>query len=163
VTVAAAVLAPSSLRGFAGGLRGAVEAALSAGAEETFVVVGDAQLGAVLPEGATVLLDGSFAPDEASAARVALDFAARSGQSAVVVGYGDLTRGAVLERDAWAALIEADATVPVVVGTWRHRPAGLVRLEASSWSLLPLSGSLELLFRARPELVGQLELADASR
>lgn len=163
MTVAAAVLAPFTAVGSAPGLRAAAEAALSAGADETLVVVAGAELARVVPDDATVLLDDASVPDEASAARVALDWAARAGHGAAVVAYGDLRRGAAGEREAWAALVTVAAGEPVLVGIRRRRPTGLVRLEASIWSLLPLSGSLEVLWRARPELAGDLELGAPSQ
>lgn len=162
MTVCAAVLAPSG-RPAPPGLREAVAAALASGAEETLAVVGVAAAAAVVPEAATVLLDDAAAPDEASAARVAVDWAARAGHAAVVVAFGDLRRVAAASAEAWTALVQVPAKDPVVVGTRRGEPAGLARLEAASWSLLPLSGPLAVLWRAHPELASKLELAGAGR
>ena len=162
MTVAAAVLLPSRAGG--GGLGEAVAAALGSGADETLAVVGSAGAAAAVPEGATVLLDDAKSPDEASAARVALDWVARAGHATVVVAYGDLRRSpAVRHRGAWSCLVEATPRSPVLVGTRRGHPAGLVRLEAASWSLLPLSGTLAVLWQTRPELAAELDLSDLPR
>lgn len=157
VTVACALLVP--LRHHPPGVREAARAALRSGADESLAVVGSPPAAEAVPEEMTVLLDGATAPDEASAARVAVDWAARSGHAALVVGYGELGQFPCVGRgEAWAALVGAPGVAPVVVGTRRAQPAGLVRLEATSWSLLPLSGGLEVLWRARPELAGELDL-----
>lgn len=138
-----------------------VRAALGSGADEVLAVVASADLAGSVPEGATVLLDDAPAADEASCARVAIDWAARSGHDAVVVAHGGELRRSPAARvtAAWAALVEAPSGgAPVVVGVRRGQAAGLVRLEASTWALLPLSGPLAVLWQARPELASQLDL-----
>lgn len=158
MTVLAAVLAPSR---HGAGITEAVGAALACGADEVLAVVVVAELAGAVPEGATVLLDDAPAADEASCGRVAIDWAARNGHDAVVVAHGGELRRSPSARvaAAWAALVEAPAGgVPVLVGVRRGQPAGLVRLEAPSWALLPLSGPLAVLWQARPELAGQLDL-----
>lgn len=165
MTIAAAVLAPAPATA-PSALAAVVAAALESGADEAFVVVSSPALASAMPEPATVLLDAAKVPDEASGARVALDWAARAGHTGAVLGYGDLRRLApTLTSDrAWAALVGAEAPVPpVLVGTRRRAPAGLVRLEAAAWSLLPLTGTLEVLWRSRPELKGEVALDGLAR
>ena len=163
MTVAAALLVPPSA-GPAPGLREAVVAALASGADEVLVVVSSAALAGAVPDGATVLLDDAPGADEASTARVATDWSARAGHTALVVWRGPFARsGSVAtRRGAWAALVGSVVKEPVVVGTYRRAPAGLVRLDAAVWSALPLSGSLEVLWRARPELSAEVALDGAA-
>lgn len=163
MTVAAAVLVPSPRP--APRLAEAVQAALGSGADEVLVVLASREAAAGVPEGVTVLLDAAGSPDEASAARVALDWSARAGHTSAVVAFGEPARSpAVREQAAWAALVEAPAGgPPVLVGVRRGQPAGLVRLEAPAWTLLPLSGALGVLWRARPELAAELDLTGLLR
>lgn len=163
VTVAAALLVPSSA-GPVPGLREAAVAAMASGADEVLVVLSSAALAAAVPEGATVLLDDAQGADEASTARVAADWSARAGHTTLVVCHARLGRtGSVASRSgAWAALVASTAKEPVLVGTYRRAPAALVRLDAAVWSALPLSGHLEVLWRARPELAAEVALDGAA-
>lgn len=134
--------------------RANLAAALSAGFGDVVGVLTDERSAVGLPEGATLLLDEADAPDEASSLRVALDYAARSGHDAVVVA---LHGARVLPETGWEALSRA-AGPPVRVGVTARGAVGVVRLAAVVWSLLPLEGRVDLLWRARPELASTCAL-----
>jgi hypothetical protein len=154
VTQAAVVLVDARPPAASRGRRGAdpaaanLRAALAAGFSEVLGVVTDERAAAGLPEEATLLLDEAAAPDESSSLRVALDYCAREGYDSLVVALLDAK--AVLPAQ-WAALGAAPGS-PVLRGRDRRGPLGLVRLEATVWSLLPLDGPVAVLWRARPEL-----------
>lgn len=166
MTQAAVVLVPATERGRSGGGRrggplGAaanLRAALGAGFAEVLAVLADERMAASLPEEATLLLDEAAAPDEASALRVAIDYCARAGHDAVVVA---LFAAAALDAASWSALAGAGGA-PVRTGKTLRGSVGVVRLDATVWSLLPLEGRVEVLWRARPELAADVVL-DASR
>ena len=126
--------------------------ALAAGFDEVIAVVRDPDLAAELPEDVTVLLDESAQADEASALRVAADWCARSGHDRLVVA---LAAARVAPTPVWS-LLEVTDTTPVLLARDARGAIGVVRLDASVWSLLPLSGGVDALWRARRELVTEV-------
>ena len=159
--------------GRAGALRALTESALGAGLDEVVVATEDAAVARGLPEEVTVVLDEAETPSAASALRAALDWCARGGRRRAVVALpalveavasgagggpaGPAVRHPGADAGWWHALGVASGA-PVLVGTWREAPVGLVRIDAEAWPLLPLSGEIEVLWRARPELAAKLEL-----
>lgn len=131
---------------------GNLRRALQAGLDEVLAVLTDEGDAAGLAEDATLLLDEADVPDEASSLRVATDWCARSGHDRLIVA---LFGAAVLEPEAWRTLASASGP-PVLVARDRRRGLGVVRLEATVWSLLPLEGRADVLWRSRPELAAEL-------
>lgn len=138
-----------------------VDAALRSGLDEVIVVTDAEELAAMLPDGATVLLEQAVDPTEASALRAAVDWCARAGHDAVVVAL-ESRHGtdAPLDPALWREVAAASGG-PVIVGTRQGRRTGPVRVDARAWPLLPLTGVVEALWRSRPELVTEVEAAAA--
>lgn len=167
MTVAALVLCAGSGSRFAGDVpkllapaRGrplvlwAVSTALEAGLDETIVVTGAVDLSAVLPDGLTLLSNESWSEGQATSLGVGVDWCARQGHEAAVVGLGDQPG---LTVEAWRALA-APAPTPIAVATYRGRRGHPVRLAADVWPLLPTSGDqgARRLLEARPELITEI-------
>lgn len=170
MTTAAVVLEPSRparaagggrAGGRAGGGRRQVAAkllgALDAGLDEVLAVITDEAAAAECPDGVTVLLDESGSGDEASLLRVAADWSARAGHDRIVVALGSALS---VTGAAWRAVADAD-DAQIVVAKNARGPIGLVGVRASVFSLLPLEGGVEVLWRARPELARELVVETA--
>ncbi len=156
----AVVVAIERPRGAAPGrLAEVVAAAQGARPDEVVVVVGPAASLRHLPQDATVIVDRAGAPSEAAALRAAVDYAQRSGADTLVVAFGDAWPAGRVAADpeSWRRLRDAPAG-EIVVGTVGRRPAGLVRLAAGVWPLLPLDGRADRLFASRAELVTDCSL-----
>lgn len=166
-TIAAVVLAAgggSRYRGpthkLLGDLRGrpvvswSIEAALGAGLDETIVVTGAIDLSEVLPGQITVLKNPGWAEGLATSLAVGLDWCARQGHRAAVIGLGDQP---LVRTSAWQAVAAADHA-PIVVATYGGQRRNPVRLGQDVWPLLPSSGDegARTLMRSRPELVGEV-------
>lgn len=128
-------------------------AALDANFDEVLAVVTDAAAASGLPDGVTVLLDEASEPDEASSLRVATDWCARMGHHDVVVAA--LYEAGPLDVAGWRHLAEATST-PIVLARNRRGRLAVARLEATVFSLLPLEGRVDVLWRSRPELMSEL-------
>ncbi len=132
----------------------AIAPALEAGLDAVVVVDGAADLGAVVPEGVTLLHNDQWIHGQATSLRVALDWCDHQGHTAAVVGLGD-TPG--LTPAAWRSVATAPGG-PVVFATYQGRRGHPVRLDASVWPLLPTTGDegARSLARVRPELVREV-------
>ena len=116
------------------------------------------QLAELLPDGATVLLDGSASPSAASGLRAALDWCARQGHDAIVVALpGVAGRDAPVDSASWER-VAAGAGTPVLLGTRAGRTIGPARIAAEVWPLLPLTGAIEALWHSRLELAMSIDL-----
>lgn len=131
----------------------ALESALAAGLDETWVVTGAVDLSAVLPSGVRVLVNERWAEGQATSLQTAIGAARQAGAAAVVVGLGDQP---LIPPSAWAAV--AASTSPVAVATYGGRRRNPVRLAAGVWSLLPSSGDegARTLISSRPDLVEEI-------
>ena len=140
----------------------AARAALAAGYDEVIAVVPDRDRAAAFSDDVTVLLDESGA-GEAGALHAALDWCARTGHEAVVVGLFDRVRGSdvLAATPAWKAMLEADR-LPISVATAAGSRASLIRLDASVWSLVPLEGGVYAMLSAKAELVSEAAVDEAS-
>lgn len=132
----------------------AVEAAMSAGLGDVFVVSGAVPLDrTVVPEPAWIVHNGSWAEGIASSLRVGIAAADERGHDAVVIGLGDQP---LIPADAWRAV--AASASPIAVATYEGRRRNPVRLHRSVWELLPVHGDegARTLMRERPDLVGEV-------
>jgi CTP:molybdopterin cytidylyltransferase MocA len=132
----------------------AVGAARDAALEETVVVMGAVDLTDVLPDDVTLLSNERWKEGQSSSLRVAVDWCARQGHTAAVIGLGDQPG---LTVAAWQSLA-APSPTPVAIATYGKRRGHPVRLEAAVWPLLPVSGDegARRLIAARPELVTEV-------
>jgi CTP:molybdopterin cytidylyltransferase MocA len=132
----------------------AVAPALEAELDELIVVSGACDLSGVVPASATLLRNDDWALGQATSLRVALDWCARQGHLAAVIGLGDLPG---LTAEAWRTVAAARGG-PIVFATYFSRRGHPVRLDAEIWSLLPISGDegARALASRRPELVTEV-------
>ncbi|MGO9964610.1 MAG: NTP transferase domain-containing protein [Acidimicrobiales bacterium] len=132
----------------------AIGPAVEAQLDELVVVSGAVDLGGVVPDEATLLCNEDWHLGQATSLRVALDWCARQGHLAAVIGLGDLPG---LTADAWRAVAGARGG-PIVFATYYGHRGHPVRLDAEIWSLLPTSGDegARSLASRRPELVTEL-------
>jgi molybdenum cofactor cytidylyltransferase len=128
----------------------AVNAAVDAGLDTTFVVTGAVELPPI--EGVTVVHNPRWAEGQATSLQAGI--AAAAGYDAIVVGLGDQP-GVVPE--AWRLVAAATAT-PIAVATYDGQRANPVRLAAEVWPLLPVEGDegARSLLRGRPALVSEV-------
>jgi CTP:molybdopterin cytidylyltransferase MocA len=162
VTTAAIVLAAGEGSRFAGPthkllapFRGrplwswAVDAAIGAGLDATYVVTGAVEL--AVPAPVTVVRNDAWASGQATSLHAGVAAAGAAGHDAVVIGLGDQP---LIAADAWQAVASATAT-PIAVASFDGERRPPVRLAAEVWPLLPASGDdgARVLMRERPGLV----------
>jgi CTP:molybdopterin cytidylyltransferase MocA len=162
VTTAAVVLAAGEGSRFAGSthkllatFRGrplwswAVDAAVAAGLDATYVVTGAAELAVQAP--AVVVRNDAWATGQASSLLAGVAAAEAAGHDVVVIGLGDQP---LIGADAWQTVATARAT-PIAVASFDGERRPPVRLAAEVWPLLPRSGDdgARVLMRERPDLV----------
>ena len=127
----------------------ALEHAIAAGFDQTFVVVGEVDLSNLLP-GAVVVDNPAWAAGQASSIRAGIAAAEGHGHEVVVIGLGDQPR---VPPEAWSAVAETDS--PIAVASFNGRRTPPTRLARSVWGLLPQDGDVgaRALMEARPDLV----------
>jgi len=165
VTVAAIVLAAGEGSRFAGAthkltsmFRGrplwmwAVDAAITAGFDETYVVTGAGDL--PVDDRVVVVHHAGWVEGQATSLAAGLAAATTGGHDAVVVGLGDQP---LVGPDAWQAVRDSDTT-PVAVATFRGERRPPVRLSSEVWPLLPTMGDegARVLMREQPHLVTEV-------
>jgi molybdenum cofactor cytidylyltransferase len=128
----------------------AVEAAVAAGLERTWVVTGAIDLAGVVGAGAEILANPDWAGGQATSLQVAVVAARVAGLDAIVVGLGDQPG---VTASAWRSV--ADASAPIGVATYAGRRRNPVRLGREIWDLLPRTGDdgARVVIRSRPDLV----------
>jgi CTP:molybdopterin cytidylyltransferase MocA len=131
----------------------AVSHAVESGLDPVWVVTGAVNLDGALPEGVVVLPNPRWADGQASSLQVAVSAARAAGLTALVVGLGDQP---LVRPDAWSAVGRSQA--PIAVATYDGRRRNPVRLAASVWDMLPVSGDqgARILIEQRPDLVQEV-------
>lgn len=127
----------------------------TAGLDEVAIVEGADDLGEIVPAGVTRLRNPRPGEGIASSLQVGLGAARTGGHDAVVVALGDqpgVTAGAV------RLLASQPPDPPIAVATYAGRRGTPVRVHASVWDLLPVTGDegARALMRSRPELVQEV-------
>jgi CTP:molybdopterin cytidylyltransferase MocA len=162
VTTAAIVLAAGEGSRFAGSthklladFRGrplwawAVDAALAAELDATYVVTGAVDL--TVPAPATVVANGAWADGQATSLSAGVAAAATAGHDSIVVGLADQP---LIGPDAWRAVAASTAT-PIAVASFGGDRRPPVRLASEVWPLLPTTGDegARVVMRERRDLV----------
>lgn len=130
----------------------AVDAAIGAGFDTTYVVTGAVAL--PIAEPALAVRHAGWADGQATSLAAGLAAATAGGHDAVVVGLGDQP---LVGADAWRA-VGATAATPIAVATFAGERRPPVRLSAEVWPLLPAAGDegARVLMRERPHLVTEV-------
>lgn len=127
----------------------AVDAAVDAGLDATYVVTGAVALS--LPQAVVEVHNEAWAEGQATSLAAGVAVVRADGHDAVVVGLADQP---LVGADAWQAVAGSTET-PIAVASFdgQHRPP--VRLAAEVWPLLPTAGDegARSLMRKRPDLV----------
>ncbi len=132
----------------------ALEAALEARLDATYVVFGAEDLSNLLPpSGVTVVLNPEWRRGQSSSLQAGVRAAELDGHTAVVVGLADQP---LVGAGAWRLVAHAPGAVVSASFNGRRRPP--VKLESTVWPLLPLDGDegARTLMRRRPELVREV-------
>lgn len=150
---------PKLLAAFAGRplAEWAVRAARGAGLDAVVVVTGAVDLRPALGEalrGVTLVEHGGWKQGQATSLVAGLEWCARHGFDAAVVGLADQP---LVPATAWRAVGLA-AHAPIVTATFGGRRRPPVRLERSVWPLVAAEGDegARELMRRRPDLVGEV-------
>lgn len=131
-------------------VRRAIDAAREAGFDEVIVVEGAVDLDAVVPDDVTLLRNERWEDGQATSLRAAVAYADARGHGVIVVGLGDSPG---VTPEIWRTVADVDADLASARYDGQLRPP--VRLAASMWASLPVSGDegARSLMRARPDLV----------
>lgn len=134
-------------------VRWAVDHAVEAFPDATWVVTGAVDLSRVLPPEVRLLPNPSWAEGQATSLQVAVRAAMADGVAAMVVGLGDQP---LVEASAWRAVGSAGGDI--AVATYDGQRRNPVKLSAAVWGLLPRSGDegARTLMRSRPDLVQEV-------
>jgi molybdenum cofactor cytidylyltransferase len=133
----------------------AIDAAVKAGLDATYLVIGAVDLIAniEIPDQVVVIENELWAEGQATSLRVAATVVETDGHNAMVVGLGDMP---LVEASAWRAV--ADAPGQLVSATYAGRRCPPTKIDAELFALLPLSGDegARSLIRMRPDLVTEI-------
>lgn len=131
----------------------ALEHALSAGLDHTWVVTGAVDLAAagVVPPGVLVITNDRWVSGQASSLQAAVATARDLPIDSLVVGLGDQP---LVAGSAWQA-VAASVGAPMAVATYGGRRRNPVRIDRAMWDELPTEGDAgaRVLMQRRPELV----------
>ena len=127
-----------------------IDAARGAEVEEVIVVGGSVDLAPFVPDDVTLIHNEQWAEGQATSLRAAVGYAESRGHDVLVVGLGD-SPGVTTE--IWNQLAEVEADLASARYNGDLRPP--VRLTASMWASLPVSGDegARSVMRQRPDLV----------
>ena len=128
----------------------AVEHALEADLDETLVVEGAVEVGAVLPPGVASIHNPRWADGQATSLQAAIAWAREGGFDAVVIGLGDQP---LVPPEAWRAV--AASASPIAIATFDGQRRPPTRLASSVWPLLPTEGDqgARVVMNENPNLV----------
>lgn len=134
----------------------AIDAALDAGLDETWLVTGAVDLADLVPPSVRVLVNSAWADGQATSVACATDAAAEAGVDAIVVGLGDQP---LVPASSWAAVARSGS--PIAVCTYEGRRRNPVRLAREVWPLLDRTGDegARTVMRRRPDLVEEVACA----
>ena len=127
-----------------------IDAARGAEVDEVIVVSGAVDLGPFVPDDVTLIHNEQWAEGQSTSLRAAVGYAESRGHDVLVIGLGD-SPGVTTEIWNQVAAVEADLASARYDGELRPP----VRLTASMWASLPVSGDegARSLMRQRPDLV----------
>ena len=127
-----------------------IDAARGAEVDEVIVVSGAVDLAPFVPDDVTLIHNEQWAEGQATSLRAAVGYAESRGHDVLVVGLGD-SPGVTTEIWNQVAAVEADLASARYDGDLRPP----VRLAASMWASLPVSGDegARSIMRQRPDLV----------
>jgi nicotine blue oxidoreductase len=127
----------------------AVDAAVAAGLDATYVVTGAVDLSVGSP--VVTVRNQAWASGQATSLAAGVAAAGAAGHDVVVIGLADQP---LIGPDAWQAVAATTAT-PIAVASFAGERRPPVRLAAEVWPLLPKSGDdgARVVMRERPELV----------
>ena len=127
-----------------------IDAARASEVDEVIVVGGAVDLEPFVPDDVTLIHNEQWADGQATSLRAAVGYAESRRHDALVVGLGD-SPGVTTE--IWNKVAEVDADLASARYGGELRPP--VRLSASMWASLPVSGDdgARALMRQRPDLV----------
>ena len=130
----------------------AVDAALDAGLDATYVVTGAVELPLAGP--VIVVHNDAWADGQATSLAAGIDAVQAAGHDAVVVGLADQP---LVGAEAWRSVAAATGT-PIAVASFAGERRPPVRLAAAVWPLLPREGDegARSLLRERPDLVTEV-------
>lgn len=131
----------------------ALEHALAAGLDRTWVVTGAVDLAAagVVPAGVDVLVNPRWADGQATSLQVAVAAARALPIDRLVVGLGDQP---LVASTAWQA-VAVSVGAPIAVASYGGRRRNPVRIDRECWDELPTEGDAgaRVLMQRRPDLV----------
>ena len=130
----------------------AIEAAVAAGLDDVFVVVGGTDV--PVPSGVVVVRNERWAEGMATSLAAGIAAASARGHDAVVVGLADQPG---VTAECWRAV--AASTSAIALAQYPDGRTGHpVRLAAAVWPLLPVTGDqgARTVMRERPDLVGRV-------
>lgn len=127
-----------------------IDHARSVGFAEVIVVSGAVELGDLVPDDVTLLLNHDWDAGQARSLQVAVQYAGMMGHTAIVVGLGDQP---MVPPSAWRAVALTDS--PIAVAEFNGQQTPPVRLADTMWPLLPIEGDegARGILRRRPEMV----------
>ncbi|KAA0233049.1 MAG: Nicotine blue oxidoreductase [Acidimicrobiales bacterium] len=127
-----------------------IAAALAAGLDQTFVVTGAVELGDLLPDAVTVVVNPRWEDGLATSLRAGVAAAGAAGHEAVVIGLGDQP---LVTPACWRAVAASESPLATASYGGERRPP--VRLAREVWEDLPTAGDsgARRLLGSRPDLV----------
>jgi len=131
----------------------ALEAALGAGLDATYVITGAVDITEAVPEGVVVVENHNYADGQATSLRTAAAVCSADGHQTFVVGLGDMP---LVPSSAWTDVAAGPGAL--VTATFSGTRSPPVKVDEDLWSLLPLSGDegARSLMRMRPDVVTEV-------
>ncbi len=130
-----------------------IDAALAAGFDQLYVIVGAVDLDDLVGPGVTVIANPRWSEGQSTSLAAAIDAARSDGHDALVVGLGDQP---LVDASAWRSVGAAAGVIVTATFGGKRRPP--VRLDASVWDEIPREGDegARGLMQRQPELVSEI-------